>query len=1374
MILYTIFFSNAVLTFSRFSQGVEAIEGEPRVIPETPPPTSVAPNSCGGSHDSDDGMTMEDVHELTDKIYQKLGRSVKRKQPQENTLEHRPRASAPGKKNRRELFTSEEVIEDIEKDRPLVAGMIPIEIAPPGSNSLYPPSKGLAGVTFTSHDLEDEVHYPWKDVDHLLGRKGLTVLPVRGDGFCFLYSLHFSLLANHNIFRSLDDLISDLMNHILDNSMRLGNFITAETDLIQDALDFFLHRNYKTEAVDVIVQAAADCLGYGLCIYEERQDHVFTLVIKPSPFNGKVIPLIFHRSPMSPMLGHYDAIVPRGWTLPHKDHYRSVMSRQHQTERLKRWQRDRAPRFVDPALKVVRKGDEDYQNLDVPEGFHSLNDFLHRSFEEDDLPPNQEHAAALARDEQHRVMFHQEMDEGNLSDDSTASAHSFPGNMEMAVSDCEDAEEVTSSRLSQMDKNVLPDPDMLAVSLRRGDGIYQSLLPQESRMSNMFKYRGQGVLPIDVQAACKLAMAGEPEKFQQLNVVPEVVSQVPEDINGYKIYIIPDCGVTWKYDTGDLRHFRMHTSSRQGLVGIRKTGKCRGHYRCVNPDCYYLQQHKQPNRSNFIHGAVVKKCKSCMFAVRRTECGARKVFEFHSVDKFAIVWHYGYHSCLLKPALAQRKKAIQQQLEKNPKAHGVSYERYGTNVLCHDLKRGDIEQFKKNLQLFKDPSITKRCVQEQNQQNMMDNTSWDSLAHFKTGMDTIDPLLMMEMHNGQLGGGESYLFKTSSMAAKVAIEMDASKCVSGSPYCNTAYFDTTFDRIIGFRKTIALWTYHPDLQRTYRLATMDVKRDTTEVMVQFFNKFNEALQTYSGDKTVRFNPSFMISDHAGANINAVEQVFGKDMKEKRYMGCVAHFNIDARQKARLIPDRQERERFLLICDGLVNKFDLKGYKKVMEDLAEFVNCHPMMGSWVKWWVARQCMTFGPFRVPDASRSNLSEAGNASMCVRGVPQPAIDVCIFDVVTMCIMNEKLQDYATQRDRVVFGRGPSALQVAFKDKQQQKRRAKKVTENILECFNRMRGESNEEAPEDASADNSVSTLEEVASVGQFTPHKNARHRPPLDTPSHTIQGRVESTLPSPRADDFVIEDVDSDDTMTPLRPRGRGRGRPRGRPATRAAASRGGRGRGHNNPPCIPLGGDLGGGRGRPREQKSKRLPSARKTKTPATTRQRKSPAQRRGLEAQQPGTVLPTFAVLTAAETERQIKIAEDILKTSVPRLNTPSWLSDLRNPNPPMLMMMHDVSRAVSKCHGCEHFLDISTPHPDNMLLRMNAVRKYYHDGQEKGKESLCYFHCDWRCIIKCKPLLEPTEISSSSRTFGMLSPEQMVLLAERELLMPLVARWKYH
>ena len=57
---------------------------------------------------------------------------------------------------------------------------------------------------------------------------------------------------------------------------------------------------------------------------------------------------------------------------------------------------------------------------------------------------------------------------------------------------------------------------------------------------------------------------------------------------------------------------------------------------------------------------------------------------------------------------------------------------------------------------------------------------------------------------------------------------------------------------------------------------MEMRSETTVDITLFFMLVNQALQEYTGDQAYLFNPACFISDHAGANWRAIENVFGRE------------------------------------------------------------------------------------------------------------------------------------------------------------------------------------------------------------------------------------------------------------------------------------------------------------------------------------------------------------------------------------------------------------------------------------------------------------------------------------------------------------------
>ena len=99
-----------------------------------------------------------------------------------------------------------------------------------------------------------------------------------------------------------------------------------------------------------------------------------------------------------------------------------------------------------------------------------------------------------------------------------------------------------------------------------------------------------------------------------------------------------------------------------------------------------------------------------------------------------------------------------------------------------------------------------------------------------------------------------------------AVKMDATrKRVHGKASIlslKKAFFDGMHSRCKGY-KTLTLWTHHPGMRRMNRLATMECKKEDTEMVEIFFRLFNEALANFLGEEGYKFNPTMLCMDEAG-------------------------------------------------------------------------------------------------------------------------------------------------------------------------------------------------------------------------------------------------------------------------------------------------------------------------------------------------------------------------------------------------------------------------------------------------------------------------------------------------------------------------------
>ena len=77
------------------------------------------------------------------------------------------------------------------------------------------------------------------------------------------------------------------------------------------------------------------------------------------------------------------------------------------------------------------------------------------------------------------------------------------------------------------------------------------------------------------------------------------------------------------------------------------------------------------------------------------------------------------------------------------------------------------------------------------------------------------------MNSQAMNGEPDYVFKTSTAAAEVAINMDVSSSSYNAMQDEVAYFNGTHTRVKGF-KTLLLWVYHPAMHKILCLATIEV------------------------------------------------------------------------------------------------------------------------------------------------------------------------------------------------------------------------------------------------------------------------------------------------------------------------------------------------------------------------------------------------------------------------------------------------------------------------------------------------------------------------------------------------------------------------
>ena len=125
------------------------------------------------------------------------------------------------------------------------------------------------------------------------------------------------------------------------------------------------------------------------------------------------------------------------------------------------------------------------------------------------------------------------------------------------------------------------------------------------------------------------------------------------------------------------------------------------------------------------------------------------------------------------------------------------------------------------------------------------------------------------------------------IALKMEQKPDSDEHAQNSLSAEYAYFDGMHSRVRGY-KTLTLWVYHPEMCKVVLLAVMETKSENTHMVTLFFNLFNQCLKELTGDNNYTFSPCGFMVNEAGANFNAIQVVFGKEILAHT-VTCQWHF-----------------------------------------------------------------------------------------------------------------------------------------------------------------------------------------------------------------------------------------------------------------------------------------------------------------------------------------------------------------------------------------------------------------------------------------------------------------------------------------------------
>ena len=169
--------------------------------------------------------------------------------------------------------------------------------------------------------------------------------------------------------------------------------------------------------------------------------------------------------------------------------------------------------------------------------------------------------------------------------------------------------------------------------------------------------------------------------------------------------------------------------------------------------------------------------------------------------------------------------------------------------------------------------------------------------------------LIYRINSSQFNGQPGYVFKSNASMAQLAIYMyqyGPEHPLQGEE----AYFDGCHSRCAGY-KTLALFVYHTAMCHILRLATVEVRSESTHEISIFWELFNEILSEIKG-RNSKFNPKSIMVDENGANYCAIRKVFGLEFATSKEVSCQMHYKNDV-NRASLKIGNSYKDVFKNIC-----------------------------------------------------------------------------------------------------------------------------------------------------------------------------------------------------------------------------------------------------------------------------------------------------------------------------------------------------------------------------------------------------------------------------------------------------------------------------
>ena len=495
----------------------------------------------------------------------------------------------------------------------------------------------------------------------------------------------------------------------------------------------------------------------------------------------------------------------------------------------------------------------------------------------------------------------------------------------------------------------------------------------------------------------------------------------------------------------------MHSSSRKGLIGIRKIGECQGEYICTNPNCGRVMSGWEENKSSFKSISRNEAlCKTCGMFAKKNFCGAKKLTEYSTSLQVLVVFHQGNHTCTMKnketrEMRQKREEIVMQALRSNLKAKPKQIQM--SEVIFYLSKGMEKEAEDAALLLSNVKQISKIRAEYLKKLFSDDRHSFKAIRKAKKKLDKIDKYLLYQYNDKKLNPEKpTYIYKSSEDSIKLAIQMNVLDPKNQSLMKEEFLFLDTMHGRVKNMKTVTAWSYSTAARKMMCIATFECEKEDRTNITIFLELLYNSMKEFLGQDDYDWLPRGFLVDAAGANFHAIRNIFGRP-GIKRTAVCQWHFKRCARENMLDKISEHYQSSFIKHVNDMCEAPTEGEYMRILTAL-HFIceECNALQ--WLDWWDARRIHLIPAYRGFSIPGLNLAEAGQSTLRV-DKPNMLIDAVYMDSSSMFIQNIRFR--ALQQNRLDdMGRGPMQREVAEKERTRQEARGDIYLDDLLGQMN------------------------------------------------------------------------------------------------------------------------------------------------------------------------------------------------------------------------------------------------------------------------------------------------------------------------------------